>query len=150
MSTDTSQLNRISRHLAPCASQHSATKSKPNLNENGLYFRPNASPLSASSFTLVLPEQGQPNETFQIDSRLHVSKHVKANGNDTPKSNQEVLEIAQLHDRFRRQEQQSSEEDIIAMETFVGNCGVVFFMCNFIIEPHFLIARWIMFVLGPR
>lgn len=128
MSTETSQLERISRHLAPRSSKRFVLKNdiQKAPNEEGLYFHPHngtrdkQEPLkSRPSFNLVIPESTRPKKIFQIDSRKD-QFNPSGQENRTPTSNHEVLEIAQLHDRFTRQERQSSEEDMIAMETFVG------------------------------
>lgn len=130
VSTETSQLERISRHLAPRASKPLTIDNifQPTPDEHGLYFQPSESssktqmpiPKSISSFELVIPEAAHTNELFQIDSRVDQSK-PRIHENDTPKSSHEVLEIAQLYERYSRQARQSSEEeDVIAMETFIG------------------------------
>lgn len=114
MSTETSQLARISRHLAPQAAKQLNVPSSVQIGteQHGLYFQPNDYQMTNQSpFKLVIPDA-----THQIDSRTN-GLHTRVMGRDTPKSGHEVLEIAQLHERYNRQ---SSEEDIIALETFVG------------------------------
>lgn len=130
VSTETSQLERISRHLAPHASMVFTPMNTrpPATGKHDLYFQPNKYqrehrspiPRTMSSFELVIPASSPTNEIFQIDSRLNRREDRMPNENDSQKSGHEIVEIAQLHERYGRQERQSSEEDMIAMETFIG------------------------------
>lgn len=127
VSTETSQLIRIAQHMAPRPSSlNMADNSLSASGEDAYYFQQNSALInnqteslkSMSTIDLNMPGRTNPNDTFQIDSRTNGGKSECVKSEDS-KSSSEVVEIAQLHERFSRME--SSEEDWIEKEQFMGN-----------------------------